>query len=150
MNFKLTIHLLWTVVGQQLSWKSSKTTVLWPALCFVACALKKSRLTFPFSVLESVPNGKVCQKKQTHSQEQQCPLCVGWKLPDFDFWPDINPFCVLGGNDESASRRFQDFTVTRCETRRFIMTCAKKDYCEKEVQVQGCICVFLEFCHDSF
>lgn len=29
------------------------------------------------------------------------------------------------------------------------MTCAEKDYCEKEVQVQGHISLFPEFCYDS-
>lgn len=121
MHFKLIIHLLWTV-SQQLSWKLSKTAVLWPALCFVACTLEKSRLTFSFSVLESVPNSKACQKKQTKSQEQQCPLCMGWKLPDFDFWPDINPFGVLAGKGHIWIQTLLGFySHSWCETRLFIM-----------------------------
>lgn len=148
MHFKLIIHLLWTV-SQQLSWKLSKTAVLWPALCFVACTLEKSRLTFSFSVLESVPNSKACQKKQTKSQEQQCPLCMGWKLPDFDFWPDINPFGVLAGKGHIWIQTLLGFySHSWCETRLFIMICPKKDYCEKEVQVQGHLAMFPEFCCD--
>lgn len=76
---------------------------------------KKSKLTFSFPLLESVPSSQACQEKQINSQEQQCLLCVGWALPDSDYCPDTNPWECLREERPSwnpdISRILQTFMV---------------------------------------